>query len=473
MKSKITQRLVFTNLLILIIALFCFYMVSVYNLNSQATKQAKQQIFAESSTIIERSDNLQKTIGNFDDKDFNNNNTRAKMMTNLQELFIIPSKERDMCTHIFCDYGENGELIFPEKSIGSNKIINHIDKILEHIQKMDTLEPEVIKIDNEKYLALLTPYEIDNKILISLLAMESVKTLTTSNIISFGIVFAIIIIVSFILIYWQSMKITAPLKILTKRSEKYAKQDYSEAFAIKTGDEIESLSYSIEMMVESIISHEKSQIALFRNLSHELKTPLTAISGYAQNVQSGYYEDIKAPLTIVQEECKRIRDILDDLIFLSKIDSNIENFDYENQNLIQIITASIEKIESIAIINDIDIIYNPPQNIEILCDGQKLIRAFINILSNALKHTKDCIIIEIKEKDESVSVIISDNGAGFDESKLEKLFLTTTGESVDGNGIGILIVYEIVKKHKAKIEVRNAKQIGAEVEVIFNKKSKH
>ncbi len=320
MKRKITIRLIITNLSILIAALLCFYAVSVYNLNTQAREQAEQQIIAESSTISERTKNMQDVIRNI----------RASQAPNIgppgnaplhHEPYIFPSQNDEVSLHILCEYDDlTGELVFPEEGVIMKRI--NIDEQAEmQISGLTTSIPDTVTIGGERYLALVSPMQDEEGeiAVVSLLAMNSVNALTVSNIVSFGIAFAILIAAAFVLIYWQAMKITAPLKMLTVRSKRYANRDYSEPFVVNTGDEIESLSYSIQMMVESIIAHEKSQTALFRNLSHELKTPLTAISGYAQNIQNGYYENTNVPLKIIQEECGRIRDILDNLIFLSKM----------------------------------------------------------------------------------------------------------------------------------------------------------
>ncbi len=468
MTSKITKRLIITNILILVMALLCFYIVSVYNLNAQAREQAERQIIAESSTVVERTSNMNNVIGNIElTNSINNPPPYNPHPFNINDETIIkPSQNNDVSIHIFCDYGSvTGNLVFPEKK---NMLRNDIvidESVEETISSIEISSPKIIKIGGENYLVLITPFNIneEEKAFVSLLAMDSVNTLTTDNIILFSIFFVLLIAISFSIIYWQSMKITAPLKIITKRSEKYANRDYSEALTVETGDEIESLSKSIQTMVDSIIAHEKSQTSLFRNLSHELKTPLTAISGYAQNIQNGYYEDTDTPLTIIQEECTRIRDILDNLIFLSKIDSNVEDFNFKKTDVVNLLTMSVEKIESIAILKDVDLFYSPPKEIYISCDNEKIIRAFINILSNAIRHTKDYVQIMVDEHDEFVSIIVLDNGSGFSKEKLEKLFFSSTGESVDGNGLGLMIVYEIIKQHGGAIDVRNNTNGGAEV----------
>ncbi len=471
MSSNITKRLVITNLLVLILALLCFYIVSVYSLNSQALEQSKQQIYAESRTIIERTENMNDVFRKLDIKDDFENSPNPYNPQG-QDPFVSSGEGKGMSVHIFCKIGENGELLFPNDN---SKFMNRIklDEISkENISGLPLEKTEVLMIENERYLTLLSPYisqEGEDGILVSMLEMKTVTALTITNIIVFGLTFILLVIVSFFLIRIQSMKIINPLKTLTERSIKYANRDYSEDFTVNTRDEIESLSKSIQTMVESIIAHEKAQTSLFRNLSHELKTPLTAISGYAQNIQNGYYEDKNVPLKIIQEECKRIRDILDNLIFLSKIDSNVEDFKFEKFDVVKLLTKSVEKIESIAILEDIDIFYEPQNEIYISCDSEKIIRAFINILSNAIKHTKDYIKILVSEDSSNIYIKVIDNGKGFSEEKLGKLFFTSTGETIDGNGLGLMIVYEIIKKHSGNIIVKNNLENGAKVVISLPK----
>ncbi len=463
MKNKITKRLILTNLIILSFSLLCFFIISSYNLNFQAQEQAELQIAAESSAVIERTINLEYVYYSIADE----NDSLHPPVVFFEEV-IFQTQNEQASIHIYGKY-EDGTLKFPTTDILS-KYIDINEEFEQFILNLEANSPEMIVIDGEKYLVLVTPYLLldEENAIISILEMETVNSLTTSSIMLSCLVFVILVIVSFFFICWQSMKITSPLNTLTVRAKRYANHDFSEPFVVNTGDEIESLSSSIQTMVANILQHEKTKISLYRNLSHELKTPLTAISGYAENISNGYYEDTEVPLKIIQDECTRIRNILDNLIFLSNIDSNMEVFSFKQWNLVNLVTTSIEKIESIAILNDIDIYYNPPEEISISCDKDKLIRAFINVLSNALKYTKDYIQIEIIRNDKSVSVIISDNGHGFEQSKLDKLFVSTTGASTSGNGIGLLIVYEIITRHNGTINANNLTDSGAKICITLN-----
>lgn len=467
MKSKITKRLIITNLSILIFALATFYAVTIYNLNEQAKQQAKQQIIAESSVIAERTGQMNSIVRNYQQSD-RNITSRLDKNFPTKDTYVFPSQNNSVSIHIFCELIE-GFLQFPEENSVFLERLSLDEEVKEEISTLPWEVPTEISIGEEPFLVYLTEISEENSVIVSVLALESVNSLTMSNISSFLIILTFLVLLSFFIISWQAMGITAPLKKLTLVSESYAKQDYSQPFHVKTGDEIESLSHSIQTMVESILAHETAQTALFRNLSHELKTPLTAISGYAQNIQNGYYEDHNTPLSIVQEECERIHHILDDLIFLSKIDSKIELFSFTNQDVVAILTQSLEKVESIAILKEIDLEYEPQGEILVSCDKEKLMRAFINLLSNAFRHSKDWVKLEILEEKTAVSLAITDNGAGFDPSKLGNLFISSTGETVDGNGLGLLIVYEIIEKHQGTIQVENLPEGGAKITITLPK----
>lgn len=467
MKSKITKRLIVTNLSILIFALASFYAVTIYNLNEQAKQQAKQQIIAENSLIMERTDKMNSMVRGFQQSNVNIPE-RTQSNINMKDTYVFPSQNNSVSVHIFCQLVE-GDLFFPEENSFFAERIHLGDSIKEEIASIPFQVPEEISIRNEAFLVYISQDVEEDIVIVSLLALESVNSLTTSNISSFLIVLTFLVSLSFLVISWQAMGITAPLKKLTSVSESYARQDYSQPFLVETGDEIESLSHSIQSMVESILAHEKAQTSLFRNLSHELKTPLTAISGYAQNIQNGYYEDNDTPLSIVQDECQRIHHILDDLIFLSKIDSKIELFSFETQDVVSILTQSLEKVESIAILKEIDVEYQPQGEIFVSCDKEKLMRAFINILSNGFRHSKDWLKLQVVETETEVTISVTDNGKGFEASKLENLFVSTTGETVDGNGLGLLIVYEIIKKHDGNIQVQNLETCGARIDIILSK----
>ncbi len=482
-KNKIYTRLIVSNLIIITCSLICFFVFATYFINTQAIESMEKQLINEN---IIRS----RPMGLQNDPSQSNKNQSDKGITFPENNGIAHHEFREfamgMPSHISL------ESMLNLRSDNTTNIVyqaNHQESTIEIIysnfwyndflidshftEKIYYLEignAEIIKFNGEKYFAITSPLLDDSNLgqelmLVSIMPYNEVSTITTENVIVFLSLLGVLLSISFMLIRWQSRKITIPIEKLSSVAKEYAQRNFSGSIEINSGDEIQELSESIKEMVDSLISYERSQVSLFRNLSHDLKTPLTAISGYAEGIESGVYKETKMPLKIIQEESLRIKDILEDLIFLSKINSKTEQYHFENENIIDILTSAVQKIESIAILNDIDIFYTPISSWYACVDKIKLLRMFINLLSNALKHTEDAIFIELAINKEFIEITIRDNGKGFTTDSLSNLHENKTIEALDGNGLGLVIVKEIIKQHNGKFEAGNNNDGGAYITI--------
>ncbi|OOB77933.1 MAG: hypothetical protein ATN34_02920 [Epulopiscium sp. Nele67-Bin002] len=460
----IYKRLLVSNLIIISFALIFFFAFSTYFINTQAIENMEKQLI-------------------------NENNIRAKPLTDTAQIIIQNTlvdkdyegarNERAFVQHNVNMHSSNNTINMVYEVVDSTVDVIYInfnpnefildDYVLNQIRDMKTDTAEILQVQDESYLAISTQLAPDTDfMLVSMIAYHEVSTITTENVIVFVALLSVLLSISFMLIHYQSRKITIPIEKLSQVTKHYANRDFSINIEINTNDEIQELSESIHEMVESLISYERSQVALFRNLSHELKTPLTAISGYAEGIENGYYSDIKAPLKIIQEESTRIKNILEDLIFLSKINSKTEHYKFEEADIVDILTSAVIKLESIAILNDIDIYYEPIAPIIAKVDKIKLLRMFINIISNALKHTTDMIEITIVKKQADIEITITDNGPGFKPEALKNLCDNKTTEAINGNGLGLIIVKEILKQHCGNLKLGNTSTSGAYVTIILS-----
>ena len=222
-------------------------------------------------------------------------------------------------------------------------------------------------------------------------------------------------------------------------------------------------------MAQSLEEHNMQRDKMLRNISHELKTPLTAIYGYAEGIKNGVFKNYKEPLDIIMSESLRIKKMTEDIIYLSKLESHIELFAFAKSDITQTMVKAIRSIESIAIMNDIDIRFMPEEIEPISIDADKIHRALINILSNCVKYTKDMIDIRINDNPVNVEIVIEDNGTGFKSEDIKNLLSGMTKEKSNGSGIGLSIVNEIVKGHGGEFYIGNGLSGGAVFRVILKK----
>jgi signal transduction histidine kinase len=255
--------------------------------------------------------------------------------------------------------------------------------------------------------------------------------------------------------------ITKPIKKLIYTTELIGEKDFDQIINLNTKDEFEILANAINKMSYSLKKQDIEQKKFYQNISHELKTPLTIISGYAQGVKNNVFEDQDKILDTIVNECNNFKKQLENIIYLSKLDTINETYNFKDNSLNNLIIDSLEKVDSIIILNEINIIYNPSEDIIIKVDKEKILRALTNILSNCLKYTKDTIYVNTKKLDNEVEIQIYDNGNGFSEELLEKPFSGVVVGTKEGNGIGLSIVKKVIDTHNGSIRLENEKDYGA------------
>lgn len=306
-------------------------------------------------------------------------------------------------------------------------------------------------------------------VVVSIIPLKSVQDLIASSVKVLLILAIAIIILSSLIFLMLSGRLTKPIKTLSVIADEYANREFDNSLNIKTGDEVEELSLSVSKMAASLIDYEKQKTATYRRLSHEIKTPLTAIYGYAEGIKNGIFDNQEDKLDIIMEESVRIKQLLEDILLLSKLESHVESFEMKAYSMNQLIVEAIEKIESIAIMKNLDIVYTPVEDVQVVMDHDKLLRAFINVLSNAIKYTKDEIYVEIQVNAQEVIFCVRDNGPGFDQGTLERIKNQRAKEGEEGSGLGLLIVTEIMRHHHGRVDFIPMKASGTQVNLIIPK----
>lgn len=199
------------------------------------------------------------------------------------------------------------------------------------IVKKDNHDIYELTINGDSYLSYNNRTEITvsgntytvliNTILPNILVQKIITRIIT-------ILIASIFFISLLSIFlsnYMGRKITKPIEQLREATVKIANKQYDERVEIKTGDELEVLASSVNNMAESIKRHETEQKTFLENVSHDLKTPVTVISCYAQGLKKNIFPNADAVLDTIIEESTQLKKQLEDMIYLSKLDT-IEDY---------------------------------------------------------------------------------------------------------------------------------------------------
>lgn len=194
----------------------------------------------------------------------------------------------------------------------------------------------------------------------------------------------------------------------------------------------------------------------FQNASHELKSPIMAIQGYAEGIETRVMKDYVKASNIILDESDRMSALVEEILFLSKLDSGRIKRAKEEVNICDLLYYCLNRIEPEAIKKNIRLEVDFEQSMP-LCTGSEvqLEKVFSNLLSNAMRYTNHYIKVSCRVEKKYIKVIISDDGNGISERDFPHIFERFYKGKDGNNGIGLSIAKEIVKLHKGKISVIN------------------
>ena len=197
------------------------------------------------------------------------------------------------------------------------------------------------------------------------------------------------------------------------------------------------------------------QQTFFQNASHELKTPLMAIQGYAEGIQAGVMDTASAAEVILAES-DRMTELVDELLDISKIDMGRQPLTLSEMDVRELLYDSIRAVEPTAAAGGITITPDFPETpIMVSCDDTRLRRAVTNILSNGVRYARSELRLTCRADKRHVTIRIQDDGDGIAEADLphifDRFYMGKSGKS----GIGLALTKEIIHLHKGTIHAYN------------------
>ena len=206
------------------------------------------------------------------------------------------------------------------------------------------------------------------------------------------------------------------------------------------------------------------QQTFFQNASHELKTPLMAIQGYAEGIQAGVM-DTGSAAEVILAESDRMTGLVDELLDISKIDMGRQPLTLSETDIRELLYDSIRAVEPAAAASGITIAPDfPEEPIMVKCDDTQIRRAVTNILTNGLRYARSELRLTCWPDKRNVIIRIQDDGDGIAEGDLphifERFYMGKSGKS----GIGLALTKEIIHLHKGTIRAYNG-DTGAVFEI--------
>lgn len=267
-----------------------------------------------------------------------------------------------------------------------------------------------------------------------------------------SILIGVISLLSLIPALLMSRQLTKPIVEMERAVEKISNRQWETALPLDRQDELGQLAHSIDAMRKELKEQDLAQQALLQNISHDLKTPIMVIRGYAQSIGDGIYPtgDLKGSSEVIDEEASRLEKKVVDLLYVTKLEYfKGQEMKLEPINLDKLMELLVARFK---LRGQLDWEINGEGG-EMLGDGEQIRVAFENVLDNALRYAETCIRIDLNRDESGVEITIFNDGPPVDESL--DLFHQFSRGKQGKFGLGLFIVQRIVTLHTGEVSLRN------------------
>lgn len=317
--------------------------------------------------------------------------------------------------------------------------------------------------------------------------MEEVKQFMTYSGIAIILILAL---TASILVLWIYGDIISPVKKLQEAAKNVRDGNLDFELKPEKDDEMGQLMLIFEEMrsrlkdnAEEKLRNDKESKELISNISHDLKTPITAIKGYVEGIMDGVAsspEKLNKYIRTIYNKANDMDRLIDELTFYSKIDTNKIPYDFSKINVANYFKDCIDEVGLELEARGVELGYfnYVDEDVLVIADAEQMKRVINNIIGNSLKYMdkKHGIInIRILDVGDFVQIEIEDNGKGIGAKELPYIFDrfyrtdSSRNSSKGGSGIGLSIVRKIVEDHGGKIWATSKETIGTEIHFILRK----
>jgi signal transduction histidine kinase len=330
---------------------------------------------------------------------------------------------------------------------------------------------ELWEFGKEKYVTsriLFVPESLGLE-LVLLTPLQDIQGVQQNFIQRMLIVFLIGAIVAIGLSYFLTRKLVTPLTRLKYQLKKIEKRKFDEVVPIKATGEVKEVAQSVYDMANELQRYINTQQTFFQNASHELKTPLMTIQGYAEGIKEKVFEeqDEEKGLEVMVSEVNRLKKIINEMIVLAKLESEEVTYKHDRIELQTLLEKVMERALPLATEKNIKISQDMDNTVYVVGDEERLLRAFSNITFNGLRHANTHLSITAYMQNNQLYITFEDDGEGISEDMIPHIFHRFVKGKNGETGLGLAIARAIIEQTDGRITVDKSILGGARFTVIF------
>ena len=343
------------------------------------------------------------------------------------------------------------------------------------------------QIRNSENMQIDNTENYDITIADSVTGRDSLQIMTKDLLIT---AFVILVFTSVSVGLWIYRSIAAPLVKLRRATQNIKEGNLDFVLEVEGADEFSELCRDFEEMrrrlkesAEEKIVLDKENKELISNISHDLKTPITAVKGYVEGIMDGVAdtpEKMDRYVRIIYNKTNEMDHLINELTFYSKIDTNRIPYVFSKLNVDDYFADCAEEVGLELETRGIQLYYANyvDKDVLVIADGEQIRRVIYNIVSNAIKYMdkeKGVIQIRVKDVGDFIQVEIEDNGKGIAAKDLPNIFDrfyrtdVSRNSSKGGSGIGLSIVRKILEDHGGIVWATSREGIGTIMYFVLRK----
>nr|WP_298054794.1 HAMP domain-containing sensor histidine kinase [uncultured Lachnoanaerobaculum sp.] len=300
----------------------------------------------------------------------------------------------------------------------------------------------------------------------------------------------VIDVIAIVMWFWIYKRILVPLDKMRIATKKIADGNFDYELDEKDFVEIPFLYNDFEKMRIKLKENEEEKILsenaareLVSNISHDLKTPLTAIRGYVEGILDGVAsspQKVRDYLTTIYNKTNDMTKLIDELLYYSRVSGNEFSYNFEKTNVKEFFDDYVKDLY--LELDTIKISFSYSANVDadtvIDIDREQIKRALNNIVANAVKYMDKEdpeIHFRVKETMDAINIRISDNGRGIDEKDLPHIFErfyrsdASRNTKLGGSGIGLSIVKKVIENHEGSVVAMSKSGVGTDIDIVLKK----
>jgi len=276
--------------------------------------------------------------------------------------------------------------------------------------------------------------------------------------------------ISLLIARWLARGMTKPLRDMAAAVRRMEVGDYTARVETRSRDEVGQLATAFNRMSAELEVLERSRQDLVANVSHELKTPITAIRAHLENLADGIEQPDRETMQVMLNQTERLGRLVDQLLDLSKLESGEVPLQLEPMPLAPVIDQVLSEFSVGRAVTDVALIDDVPDDLAVAADRERIHQVVFNLVDNAVRFTPPGgeVTIRAWREDERVQIEIHDTGVGVAPEHLprvfERFYRADPARSRDdggGTGIGLAIARSIVEGHGGRIVATSEPGRGA------------